>query len=302
MNPARLRAYLFLLIVVIIWGIAPSVIKFALGELPPFLFLTYRFLITSVVLFPFYLASKEKGLTFGNFPLILIVAVTSTFNLGLLFYGTNLTTSLDASLITATAPIFVALAGVWFLHEHVTTREKLGIVITIIGTIVIALQSFFEAGLGSERSVLGNTIIFTSNIAFAAYLLLSKEALRKKVSPFTITFTMFFLGFIMMIPLALREVPLNEILPKLIHISIPAQLSVLFMSLFSGAVAYLLYQKAQKTIEASEAAVFTYLTPIVTAPVATIWLHEKLTTPYIVGSIIIAIGVILAELKKSSRA
>lgn len=302
MNPARLRAYFFLLIVVVIWGIAPSVIKFALGELPPFLFLTYRFLITSVILFPFYLASKEKGLTFGNLPLILIVAVTSTLNLGLLFYGTNLTTSLDASLITATAPIFVALAGVWFLHEHVTTREKLGIVITIIGTIVIALQSFFEVGLGAERSILGNTIIFTSNIAFAAYLLLSKEALRKRVSPFTITFMMFFLGFIMMIPLTLRELPLREILPKLISISIPAQLSVLFMALFSGAVAYLLYQKAQKTIEASEAAVFTYLTPIVTAPVATVWLHEKLTTPYIVGSIIIAVGVILAELKKSSRA
>lgn len=203
------------------------------------------------------------------------------------------------SLITATAPIFVALAGVWLLHEHVTTREKLGIVITIIGTVVIALQSFFETGIGAGRSVLGNSIIFVSNIAFAAYLLLSKEALRKKVSPFTITFMMFFLGFIMMIPLALGEVPFHEILPKLATISIPAQLSVLFMALFSGAAAYFLYQKAQKTIEASEAAVFTYLTPIVTAPVATIWLREKLTTPYIVGSIIIAVGVILAEYKRS---
>lgn len=68
MNPARLRAYFQLLIVVVIWGIAPSVIKFALGELPPFLFLAYRFLITTVVLLPFYLAAKEKGLGLSKLP------------------------------------------------------------------------------------------------------------------------------------------------------------------------------------------------------------------------------------------
>lgn len=145
MNPARLRSYLLLLVVVVIWGIAPSVIKFALGELPPFLFLAYRFLITTVVLLPFYLGSKEKGLSLGNIPLIILVSILgSTLNLGLLFYGTNLTTSLDASLITATAPIFVALAGVWFLHEHVTGREKIGIAITLIGTMIIAIQAFLR--------------------------------------------------------------------------------------------------------------------------------------------------------------
>jgi len=82
------------------------------------------------------------------------------------------------------------------------------------------------------------------------------------------------------------------------NISLSAHLSVIFMALFSGALAYFLYQKAQKSIEASEASVFNYLPPIVTAPVATLWLHEKLTIPYIVGSVIIASGVFLAEWKK----
>lgn len=108
---------------------------------------------------------------------------------------------------------------------------------------------------------------------------------------------MFLIGFLTTLPLTLYEIKPAEILPKLMSISTGAQLSVIFMSLFSGALAYFLYQKAQKTIEASEAAVFTYLTPIVTAPVATIWLHEKITLPYIIGSIVIAIGVILAEIK-----
>jgi drug/metabolite transporter (DMT)-like permease len=299
MNPARLRAYFLLLIVVVIWGIAPSVIKFVLGQLPPFLFLTYRFFITTIVLLPFYLASKNKGLKASTLPLLLFVSILgSTLNLGLLFYGTNLTTSLDSSLISATAPIFVIIAGILFLNEHETSREKLGVFITIVGTLIIAFQSFFELGTVATHSILGNTIIVFSNIAFAAYLFFSKKALRKGISPFTIVFWMFFIGLITTLPLAVNESGAGGLLPKLMSINLSAQLAVIYMALVSGALAYFLYQKAQKTIEASEAAVFNYLPPIVTAPVATLWLHEKLTIPYIIGSAVIAIGVILAELKK----
>ena len=151
------------------------------------------------------------------------------------------------------------------------------------------------------HSVLGNTIIFLSNVAFAAYLILSKKALRKGISPFAITFCMFFVGFLTTIPLALSEVRISEILPKLANISFSAHLAVIYIALLSGALAYFLYQRAQKTIEASEASVFNYLTPIVTLPVATLWLHERITTPYIVGLIVIATGVILAGWKKSKK-
>lgn len=84
-------------------------------------------------------------------------------------------------------------------------------------------------------------------------------------------------------------------------VSLSAHLAVVYMALFSGALAYFLYQRAQKTIEASEASVFNYLPPIVTAPVATLWLHEKITIPYIIGSVVIAIGVFLAEWKRRSK-
>lgn len=302
MNPARVRAYLLLLIVVVIWGVAPSVIKFALGELPPFLFLAYRFFITTIVLLPFYIGAKNKGLTMANLPLIIFVSfLGSTLNLGLLFYGANLTTSLDASLISATSPIIAILAGVLFLKERLTGREKLGVGITILGTILIAVQSFFETGAAATHSILGNIIIFFSNAAFAAYLIFSKKALRKNVSPFTITFMMFLVGLITTIPLALTEVKPSEILPKLMSISMGAQLSVVYMALLSGALAYILYQMAQKSIEASEASVFNYLPPIITAPVGVLWLHEKLTIPYIVGSVVIALGVFLAEIKNSRK-
>ncbi|PIP57395.1 hypothetical protein COX03_03365, partial [Candidatus Woesebacteria bacterium CG22_combo_CG10-13_8_21_14_all_39_10] len=56
MNPHRLKAYILLLIVAVIWGIAGPVIKFTLGGFPPLLFLTYRFglsTLVAVILFAF---------------------------------------------------------------------------------------------------------------------------------------------------------------------------------------------------------------------------------------------------------
>jgi drug/metabolite transporter (DMT)-like permease len=69
------------------------------------------------------------------------------------------------------------------------------------------------------------------------------------------------------------------------------------MAVFSGALAYFLYTKAQKTIEISEANLFTYLSPFFAAPLAFFWLHESVTPFLIVGSAVTASGILIAELK-----
>lgn len=305
MNSARARAYLQMLVVVVIWGIAPSVIKFALNELPPFLFLFYRFLITVIFFTPFYLMSGNKGLKPGNIISVILASFfASTATLGLLFYGTNLTTSLDSSLISATSPIIIILAGALFLKERITKSEKLGIFITIIGTFIIATQAFFEAtGTAVTRSILGNVLIFASNLTFAASVFLSKSALRKGVSAFSLMYVMFLVGLITVIPLTIKEGAgsTGTFLQQILALPASAHLSVWYMAFLSGALAYYLYQKAQKTIETSEAAVFLYLQPLITAPVGVLWLHEKITLPFIAGSVVIAFGVILAEMKKKRR-
>jgi drug/metabolite transporter (DMT)-like permease len=302
MTSARLRAYIELLIAIVIWGIGASVIKFALGSLSPFVFLSYRFFLTVLVLFPFFLLEKKKHISLKDTLLLILIAfLGSTFNLGLYFYGTKLSTSIDASLITATAPILIIVGSVLFLREHITHREKIGIAITMIGTFVIMLQSSFEHGSSPSTAILGNILLFACNIAFAAYLILSKELLRDKISPFTLTFATFLVGFITTLPLTLLETKASNILPVILHLNLSTQLSVIYMAVLSGAVAYFLYQRAQKTIEVSEASIFQYLQPLATAPVAAVWLGERVTIPMIAGSFLIAIGVFLAEWKKRKK-
>jgi drug/metabolite transporter (DMT)-like permease len=73
------------------------------------------------------------------------------------------------------------------------------------------------------------------------------------------------------------------------------------MALLSGSLAYFLYQKAQKTIEASEATLFSYLSPLFAIPLAVFWLKEEITIFYLLGAVIVAIGVIIAESKRRKK-
>lgn len=304
MNPHRLRAYIYLIIVAAIWGIAGPVIKFTLPSLPPFIFLTYRFFISTIVFLPIVLFKKTKAPS--NIKdvaiLTLIALLGSSINLSLLFYGYTYTTALDASLLSATAPVFVVIASIFFLKERVTKKEKIGLFIAFLGTLVIIFQPLAENKILFRENILGNILIAIANIAGVFYVILSKYGLRKKYDPLYMTFYMFFIGFITLLPLAaLQAGSLPNLVSLIVNSSLQAHLGVLYMALLSGSLAYYLYQKAQKTIEASEAALFSYLSPLFAAPLAVFWLKEEITIFYLLGVAIVATGVIIAENKRRKK-
>jgi drug/metabolite transporter (DMT)-like permease len=67
------------------------------------------------------------------------------------------------------------------------------------------------------------------------------------------------------------------------------------MTVISSVIAYFTYHLGYSLIEASEATVFDYLKPVIAAPVAVLWLGEKITLPFLIGAGIIALGVFLTE-------
>lgn len=299
MDPHRLRAYILLLIVTAIWGIAGPVIKFTLGGISPLLFLTYRFGLSSLVaVFSFlilgiHIPKERKTILY----LLLYGFLTSTVSLGLLFFGLENTTVLDMTLITLIIPLLAAFAGIKFLHEHVTLREKLGMGIALIGTVFTVLEPIFQNGIGGSR-LSGNILIFVYLFAAIAGSILAKELLRREVSPLTMTNLSFVIGFVTLLPAVLLTQGFFQSLYIIYNLPIPYQLGVFFMALISGTLAYFLANRAQKTIEVGEAAVFSYLYPIFAAPLAVFWLGEKITPTFIVGAVVIATGVIIAEYKK----
>ena len=295
----RLHAYFLLLLVALIWGIAGSVIKFTQEGISTLPFLTYRFAIAGIFGLGVIVFSKDKlpkdPLEFAGVALygILISAVS----LGLLFWGVENTSVVEMNLISATSPLVISVAGVHFLKEHLTKREKFGLLIAFIGTLFVIFEPF-NGIKNYNQHVLGNFLVFGYVLINAYAVVMGKRLLRKGYSPKFLTNSSFVFGFLAIAIFSVYKLGLGAIVSSVQNLALPYHLGVIYMALISGTLAYLFSNKAQKSIEVGESSVFGYLIPIFGVPVAIVWLGEKITTNFIVGAIIIALGVFVAEIKK----
>ena len=306
MNRKRKIAYLALLLVSAIWGVASPVIKYTLGFISPYSFLFWRFLITSIVFLPFFIYFVRKHpLQVKDIPKLAFLGFLGTpLTLILLFLGYTKTTSLDGVIISATAPIFISLGGAIFLKEKISKVEKIGLGLAILGSFITISQPLFEGGF-LKGALTGNLLVFASVLSWTAFTLLSKENFRRH-HPFVITAFCFFIGLIVILPFFLHEQSTiynqlyNQSITNLI-INKSALLGILYMSLLSSVLAYTLYEYGLSLIEASEATLFAYLQPIFAAPFSLLWLKEPITPFFLLGAAIIAGGVLLAEYKPQNK-
>jgi drug/metabolite transporter (DMT)-like permease len=194
------------------------------------------------------------------------------------------------------APITIALAGVFFLKERVTKRESIGILVALTGTLITIIEPVIRSGSGLG-ALEGNLLIFASVIITTITAVLAKIILRDNVDAMTATNFSFVVGFITILPFGLPKI-LNSGFKVITSVPLSYHLGVFYMAILSGTLAYFLWHKAEKTIEISEVNLVAYLYPVFGTPLSVFWLGEKITLPFIVGAVVIAIGVFLAEWKK----
>lgn len=300
MKIKRRNAYLLLLLVSAIWGIAGPVIKYVLAYLPPDIFLTYRFGISFLIAVIYAVVTRA---TVPRQPKRLFLMLLSGFlsisvALGLLFFGYDKTTALSGSLISTVSPLMVIFLGYFFLRDHITKTERLGIGLAFLGTLITTVAPL-AGGLTAAAvgGVQGNALIIASMLADAFGTLTAKVSVREHVDPTTFTHVSFAVGFASILPFCLLWYSPYQIITTVSHAPLPAHLGVLYMAVMSGTLAYLLRNKAIKTVEISESAVFTYLYPLWAAPLALFWLGEQLTLGFLAGGAVIAAGVFIAEKK-----
>ncbi len=299
----RTVAYVYLLIVSLIWGAASPVVKNTLQWFDPWLFLTYRFAISTLIALPYL------TLTHTPFPkkasdqwLVLVTGFMSApVALFLFFEALDKTTALSGSLITAAGPIFVVLGGLLLFRDHVTKNEKLGIGVALTGTILTVIGPLILNGhMDTLGRLEGNAMMVLAVISEAIAVLLSKKAVRRGIHPTVLAQSQFIVGFALFLPLLLMWQTPESIINAIRTAPWQAHAGVLFMAVISGTFAYTIRNMAVKSIEVSESALFTYLQPLWAAILAVVWLREAITPSYILGGMVIAAGVIISEYRRGN--
>jgi drug/metabolite transporter (DMT)-like permease len=294
----RSKAYLALLINTILWGMASPIIKHGLNLVSPLYFLTYRFIFVFILITPvFFVYVELNKIKIYHWRQLLTIGFLSTpVNLFLLFIGLQLTSSLDAAVLASLTPIFFCLFGHWFLNEKVSRQELAGVSIALLGTLFFVLQPLLDHSSSNQSSLLGNVIILIGQLFYIWAMILSKKEVKKN-NPFVQSYVAFVTALLFFLPLALITKTINPLtLGSVFHS--PSLWPIGYMAVFGSLVAFMAYLYGQSLIETSEASVFTYLQPLFAIPLSVWWLGEKITPAFLVGCILIAIGVFVAESRK----
>jgi drug/metabolite transporter (DMT)-like permease len=292
---AQNKAIMSLVFVSAVWAVAAIVIKEVLLVIPPLFFLWIRFFFSSLV--------TAKSLKGGRHVLkkhlrliILHSLLSAPLALGFLFAGIEKTGILNLSAAQVAAPIVTMVAASVFLKERISKIEKIGAVITIIGATIIGLEPILSGG--SFNSQLAGNLFLAGFIIFDAASVLVLKLLMKstKEAAFVIDIS-FTIGFLALTPIIFWVYTPPEILGLFSKVDLLTLLGVLYMALVSGNFAFTLRARAQKYLKVEEASLFGYLTPIMSAPLAVLFLGEKLTIVFLLGALFTALGVIVSESK-----
>jgi drug/metabolite transporter (DMT)-like permease len=277
-----------LIIANLIWGSASPIFKWSLQGIEPFTLGFFRFFLGALLLLP--LTLHELRVHYRHWPKLILLSLTGiTIHISLFFLGLKLTASVNAPIIASSAPIFIIIGSMIFLHEQPLPRVLIGTGISLLGILLIVFQPLFEQGM--DTSIFGNFLLVTATVGTVLHTLLLRN-LAKHYAALTLTFWSFVIGSLGFLPFFLLETKQSEFLNTL---TIQGFVGILFGALFASALAYYLYNLALKYVKASEAGIFVYMDPIVAILIAIPLLGEKITPIFILGSLLVFAGIYIAE-------
>ncbi len=299
-----MKYHLVAFVTVAIWGSTFVFTKLLLQSgLSPAQIFTLRFIIAYLLLLGFCYFSPSFRLFCKSLKDELLMVLLGLTGGSLYFLTENAamlyTTATNTSLIVCSCPLFAMLlfAIVYRHSEPISRVQALGSVIACLGMAAVVLNGHFVLHL----SPIGDMLAFAACLCWAVYSLLMKVALergqndaRPHYSSLFITRKVFFYGLLTIIPYYI-------FVPGFPSWQVLLRPEVLWNLLFLGVVASMLCYVAWNWVISKLGAVvatnWVYFNPITTILFAWWLLHEQITVWFLLGTVLILLGMYLAERK-----
>lgn len=271
-------------VTLLLWASAFAGIKAGLTAYSPGELALLRFLCGSAAM-ALFARSRGVGLPARrDLPRILLVGFFGfTVYHVFLNYGEQSVSAGSASLIVSFTPVMTALLAVSLLKERLRPMGWAGIAVSVAG---VALISIGEGGGLSLNS--GCVLVLISSLGSSLYNVFQKPFL-KRYDPIAFTAyamvagTLFMLVFAPGLPAAVARAPIG------------ATLSVVYLGVFPGAIAYSTWTYALSRMPASRLSTSLYISPVLAIAIAWGWIGEVPTVLSLLGGAVTLAGVLLTN-------
>jgi drug/metabolite transporter (DMT)-like permease len=270
----------------LLWGSAFAGIRAALDGYPPGELVLLRFLIASASLAVWALISKMPMPRMRDLPGMAALGLLGIAGYQItLTYGQQTITAGAAVLILMLTPVCMALFGRILLGERLALLGWLGTLISFAG---IALVSFGESG-GVKWSP-GVALVLLATLCVSLFFVLQRPYL-KRYSAFQMTAVGIWAGTALM-----AAIWLPGLVPAIRHAPPAATITIVYMGVLPGALAYVTWAYALSRVPASLLGTSLYLEPPIAIGIAFVWLGELPASLTILGGVIAIAGVVISSL------
>jgi drug/metabolite transporter (DMT)-like permease len=286
---SRLRDVSLFLLLSVLWGLSFPAISVGLDYLPPLLFAALRYDVAAVLLLAAAVVQIDEWAPTERNDLAAVAGggLFLVAGNGLLFIGQQTVPSGVAAIIQALVPIVTAIWALVLLGERLSWLGTVGVAVGFLGTGLV-VQPDPNNLLGGDT--LGRLIIVAQSISVALGGVLIQRA-QPTLDRLPLVGWSMLVGAVVLhvVSLGIGELPGSEAL-------VPTAVGVvLYLGVFSTAIAFLIYFSILQKYGAFEAALVAYLVPVVATVVGVAVLEETIGSTTLLGFGLVAIGFVLLK-------
>jgi drug/metabolite transporter (DMT)-like permease len=275
-----------MMLVALIWGVTFVLVKNALADISPFLFLGIRFILAFLVLaiFSFKNIIKVKWSTIGAGCLLgLFLFIGYVFQT----VGLQYTSSSNAGFITGVSVVLVPI--MFYIKKRLWPDWQTSL------TVIMAAAGLFLLSVPAGKFALGygDLLVLVCAFGFALHIVFVSRYSHQHNAVAITGVQILFVGVLCLI-IGLS----TETMPR--HLSPETITAIIVTSVFATSLAFLLQNYLQKFSTPTRFAVVLTSEPVFAAMAGFIWAHEILTARAYTGAALILLAMLLSILLRKN--
>lgn len=282
-----------------LWSVNFIIAKDVFDKIPPVSLAFYRWTTATLVILPF--AVKHLGTDWKTIKRHLAfffwAALTgvSLFNT-LVYVGAHYTSAINLALIgTTTSPVFSIVLARIFLKEKIELPKIIGLCFCFVGIFYLLSKGSFH-NLLHLKFAEGDLWVLAAAFSFSFYNILVRKR-PAGVSSAGFLFTTFSIGTALLVPFFINEM----LHAPAVQWSTSLVLDILYVGIGSSVISFLCWNLAIGHLGAGRASLFGNLIPVFSSIQAVFILNEKFTGDHIISTVLVFAGLIVANIRFSSR-
>ena len=291
------RAYIGVMLAVLMWGVSFTLMKVSVKELHPFLAVWLRVLFAlPVFVVSIFMRRTFRMPSFSELAVLTFMGGAGiTLQLSLQFWAMLSSGAANANWMLAATPSLVALLGWLVLKEGLSLVSIAGMIVSGFGVLLVLGMGTVGLGFFSGFGSFGDFLVLLSVLNWAVFQITSRRITQRMDPAFSI-FWMNVMALFLQTVIVFFTCGFSA---PYTGLSAATWGSLLLMGLFCSGLAYVCWYDALSVLPVARVTVFQFAQPLIGAVTSYFILGERFTFYLLLGGVMIFSGILLVNKGRS---